>query len=314
LVLGKAVHGRDTQEAVSIAGDHLAPHLHSEHLCRDSSSSQSSGTTRPSVAMEAVDIGGWSVAVEPTLLALASQRCCIQPFRRPPSSQGPSFTIRRVERLPESAQRVSLPEPGLGEYALREDALLARIREDPFAAEAALRVAFHAVTLRQGGILVHASGIAFGAECVVAVGASGAGKTTLARQCRTASARSMSDEIIALYPGDIACGTPFRSDQTIIVDAIKARAIALLALKHANSELLEPISGPDVASLVVSQAYRFAQGELSPSALLQRVAAIVESMDAYRLSFRADPAVGPFLRQWMSRREQRTERAGTAVA
>jgi hypothetical protein len=249
--------------------------------------------------MEVLEIAGWNVAIDTDLLELAAGRCQLHPFRASNPSL-PRLTLRTTSTMPADALVVALPDRARGEYAAHGDDLWARIDRDPYAAEVALRLAFHTVTLRQGGVLVHAAGIAFRDRAVVAVGASGAGKTTLARLSHEyGGARLMSDEIVALFPDGSVVATPFRSDQSLPIEAKRVRGVGVLALAHGASEIVEPTSGPSAASLIVSQAYRFRERDLTQGELLARVAGIVESMGSFRLTFRNHPEAGAYLRDWV---------------
>jgi hypothetical protein len=253
--------------------------------------------------MRWLDIGGWKVAVDEEIAALAAPRCSLERFWSE-SAQTSQFAVRRLTRLPEGARAISHPDPALGAYAVTADGVTARIVDDPIAAEGALRAAFHAVTLRQGGLLFHSSAVAFGDVAVVGVGASGAGKTTLARLCCAhGGAKLMSDEIVALYPDGGVRATPFRSDQALEVECVLARGAGLFALRHAGGEQIAPLEIPDAVALLVSQAYRFAPDEMTRAEMLQRAGRIVESIGPFRLSFRPHPAVGPFMRDWVARRD-----------
>jgi hypothetical protein len=250
--------------------------------------------------MRWLDIAGQKVAVDDEIARLAAPRCSLEAFWTEPDDV-PRFSVRRVVKLPEGVARVRHPEPGLGEYADEGDTLWASIDSDPYAAEIALRLAFHAVTLRQGGVLIHGAGIAFQDRSVVAVGPSGAGKTTLARLAWAhGGARLMSDEIVALFPDGRVRATPFRSDQSLPIELLSARGVGLMALAKGNEEEIRPLSGPAAVSLLASQAFRFKEREMTQVEHLDRLARIIESMGAFELTFRNHPAVGAHLRDWVA--------------
>ncbi len=79
-----------------------------------------------------------------------------------------------------------------------------------FGINALLRVVVALTLLKEGGLLLHSSGVRVGRGAYVFPGRSGAGKSTLAR--RFASTDILSDEVVAvrLHRGRVeACGTPF---------------------------------------------------------------------------------------------------------
>jgi hypothetical protein len=98
-----------------------------------------------------------------------------------------------------------------GRVAYRGDG---RCEMSPFALDCMLRVIFATLLPRAGGMLIHGCGLRHAAIGVVFPGASGAGKTTLARKAPDAD-DVLSDEIVAvrqLDDGWRVFGTPFWGD------------------------------------------------------------------------------------------------------
>ncbi|MFZ5468728.1 MAG: potassium transporter TrkH [Myxococcota bacterium] len=189
-----------------------------------------------------------------------------------------------------------------GFYTLQGDELLCQIPDDPFAAESVLRIAYHVATVRAGGLLVHASAIAFDKCAVAAVGPSGAGKSTLANLCASAEGKGklLTDEIVQLFPEGLCAGTPFRSNHENVGSPGLYRLTSLLLLEKGSQERIDPVASHRGMPALLSQVFRSEALELSNAEVLRRLADTVEASGLHRLTFRNDAAVGPFLRQWVA--------------
>lgn len=168
--------------------------------------------------------------------------------------------------------------------------------EDGFAALAAVRLAFHLAVVRRGGLMIHASGVAFADRAVLACGPSGAGKSTLARLLVEAGGRLLSDEILAVFPDGEVFGTPFRSDYEHPGSPDRAQLALILTLAHAPSERLDPISPVELMQTLASQAFRPEGGELSLPEVFARLASAVAPRPTARFSFRPVPQAAELIR------------------
>lgn len=229
---------------------------------------------------------------------LAAPRCLLGPFAACPST----FDELRIEPAGEFAG-AELPIDGLesrlGSYRVEGDRILVRIIDDPLAAEAALRILWHVAIARQGGVLVHASGVLFGEEGVVALGPSGAGKSTFAALCTAAGGRLMSDEIIALYPDGSAHGTPFRSDNPAPGCPDRVRLRSLFLLEKGGEERLSPVEPSEAIAALLSQCFRSNDGELSGAETMKRLAPLIDDPGVHRLRFRKHLDAGRFVKEWL---------------
>jgi hypothetical protein len=246
--------------------------------------------------MPRLQIGEWSVEVERELLALASARCSLAPFLVEAAS--PQLFLQRGA-IPAGGGRPLNPRRPEGPRLLIQGPVLhVEPPQDALGAELALRAAFHLATVSQGGVLLHASGVAFGGKALVAVGPSGAGKSTFARLARRAGGELLSDEVLSLLPDGRVLGTPFRSDPDMPGTAREARLAGLFALVHAPAESLEPLAPASVVPLLLAQAFRAPSDGLTQAGLLQRVGALASQFPAWRFSFRNHPEAGGYLRRW----------------
>ncbi len=238
---------------------------------------------------------GFVLEVDGGLLALASSRVFSRSFEIPRSQSPRLRVVRRREESPLPTPMSSSVFEG-GSYRLSDGLLEFVIPENPFAAEAALRIAWHAATLETGGLLLHASGVSFGGVAVVAPGQSGDGKSTLATLCvRHTSAQLLSDEIIQVFPDGMCAGTPFRSNCPIPGAPCQSRVGLLVKLAKGAEERLEPIAPTEAFTWLMQATYESEPGGLSPGEKARRVMQLLSVVMPRRLTFRNDPVVGTFL-------------------
>jgi hypothetical protein len=253
--------------------------------------------------MASLRLGDWTLEVEPTLLLLAAPRCDVERFQV--SSQAsraePSLRLERVREVA-AGHLLNSRYPALGSYQVEGATIRLACSESVMAAELGLRAAFQLATVRQGGVLLHSSGVVFAGRAVVAVGPSGAGKSTFARWMRQAGGEVLSDEVLALLPDGRVLATPFRSDADMLGTAREAPLGGLFALVHAPSESLAPLAPAAVVPLLLAQSFRAPADGLTQAELLQRVAGLASHFPAYRFSFRNHPEAGRYLRHWCESR------------
>jgi hypothetical protein len=250
--------------------------------------------------MAVLRVGQWAAEIDDNLLQLAGSCCYLDRFRIGEGAPGARLRVRRVESLPASvATALDGLSADAGSYAVEGNTILVRIPPSPASAEASLRAVFQVATLRQGGLLVHGSGVAFDGKSVIAIGESGAGKSTLARLCLAAGGRLLSDETIGLYPDGAARGSPFFSDPDMASQLDRSPLAAILVLEKGGSEQIAPIEARKATAEILSQAYRPPAGEASQAELLARATALALNPGIHRLTFRNDPAAGAFVKRWI---------------
>lgn len=187
-----------------------------------------------------------------------------------------------------------------GSYAIEGDTILAHIPDDPYAAEAVLRIAYQHAIGRQGGFLIHASGVCFDGVAFLATGPSGSGKSTLARLAVEAGGTLLSDEIIGVLPDGRICGTPFRSDLEIPGSPSVVRLGQVLLLEKAPSEALKEVPGAEAVAALLSQAFRPLPEGMTTAGLFKLLARLVESPGVKRLAFRKHAEAGKFVASMLS--------------
>lgn len=264
------------------------------------------------------------------LVERASFRCGFAPFH------SPATALAAVD-----LHRVTLTQ-GDGVFALRNDfgvdgrfridgrRVEVDVEDEGYAAIAAIRLATHVGVVRAGGVLLHASAVAFtqrvpeeppkgapetsseltvlatgpgGAAtntpelAVLATGPSGAGKSTLAKLLIGAGGRLLSDEIVALFPGGRVYGTPFRSNLESPGSAEAATLRLVVTLSHGQGEVLNPLPAASAMQMLTSQAFRPVGAELELVSVLQRMAAAVSGAQLREFTFRPVAAAADFLKE-----------------
>lgn len=253
--------------------------------------------------MRRLRFGDWSVGVDERLLTRAGERCTLAPFLS--SSEEAPRLVLQAGPVPEGQGAALDPRHPAGARFLIE---AGQVRVEPpreeLETELALRVGLQLATLRQGGLLLHAAGVAFGERGVVAIGPSGAGKSTFTRLCaRAAGAEVLSDEVLALYPEGRVEGSPFCSDLDLPSSRARARLAAVLLLHKGSEERLEEVAPQEALTAMLGQVFRPLPGEASPREVLQRLARIVEQTTLRRFVFRKHEAAAGFVRDWLDGRQ-----------
>lgn len=222
--------------------------------------------------------GTRQVEVDESLVALARPRLTLTPFQAPAEEerQRPA-PLQVVMGTASNGEPVPLGGEGAAR-ALRvhRHGTVFEVERpgDAFEAEAAIKLAFCAAVLDDGGLLLHASAAAFSGRAIVAVGRSGAGKSTLAGWCQTAGARILSDECVAVFPDGRVYGTPFSSDPSLGSEQRGAELAVMVTLRHAEVEHFEALSAARATSVILEQAYRPVPSWRSRTELLARAQAI----------------------------------------
>ncbi len=249
--------------------------------------------------MARLRFGQWACEVEDALLEAARPRCGFEPFL---TQESPRLRLRRLSDAGPGARPFQPEQPALGAFRVEEDGLVTDAPLALLPAELALRALFQLAILRQGGLCVHAAGVTFGPEAVVALGPSGAGKSTLARLCvRSGRAELLSDEVVALLPEGLVCGSPFRSEPDLSATCAEARLRALLLLEKGQAESLTPVRPAALVAPLLGQVFQggAAEGLSLGAGTLARLSGLMAPVASFRLTFRKDPAVAVFLDEWM---------------
>lgn len=243
------------------------------------------------------DCAGAVIRVEASLAEMSKPRVHLDAFAvTPPSGVAPALTIVRHASLPEDALVAEGPL-GRCRYYLDGTRLDVEVPDGMFPGELVLRLAWYKVATGRGAILVHAAGVTDGRRALVAAGKSGDGKSTLSRLSREGGLSLLTDEIVQLFPDGTAAGTPFRSDADNVGQPGRVPVVALVALRKAPHEALEPLAPLGAAQLVTSQSFDGAVFALPRTEVSRRVLAFLSNVRLGTLAFRKDVAVSAFVRR-----------------
>ena len=161
--------------------------------------------------------------------------------------------------------------------------------------ENVLRPLLAATLLRDGGLLVHSTG----AGGLLFPGASGDGKSTIARLALDAAVPVLSDDLNAVVrtvDGFALMPLPFSGDLRESELATESQPLrALVGLRKGDRESLAPLSLAAATALLVSAAPYVNQDEGAATLLLDRAAAVASGLPRATLTFRRDGDVWPIL-------------------
>jgi hypothetical protein len=249
--------------------------------------------------MRRLRFGDWSVGVDEGLLTRAGGRCTLAPFLAGPESE-PRLVLQGGTVPVSQGAPLDPRHPSGPRFLVEGDVVRVEPPQAELDTELALRVGMQLATLRQGGLLLHAAGVAFQGRGVVALGPSGAGKSTFTRLCmQAAGAEVLSDEVVALYPEGRVEGSPFCSELDLPSSLARARLVAVLLLQKGPEERMEEVSAQEAITALMGQVFRPLPGEASPGDVLQRLARIIEPVVLRRFVFRKDEAAAGFVREWL---------------
>jgi hypothetical protein len=180
-----------------------------------------------------------------------------------------------------------------GEVVVAPDSLYARECHYPLAYPLDELIFLHRI-VREGGLLVHACGVAREGAGLVFTGPSGAGKTTIARLMRRhARARVLSDDRVVLRdaPGGVDVhGTPWHGDAPLS-EARAERLVAVHAIYQSRVLVAEPLAGAAAATALLGNAFVPTHEPVGAACALDFAARLVERVPVIRLGFPKDERV-----------------------
>lgn len=242
--------------------------------------------------------GPFKAEVDDSVLALAGNRCLHRSFL---TEGAADFHLKRVSAHPPGARPLKAQHSSDGCVALNGNTLEAHVPDTMYPAELALRVLYQVALARAGAVLCHSAGIAIRDQAVVALGLSGAGKTTFSTLAvEHGGARLLSDEICALFPDGRVYGTPFRSDGRCTPTPEVAQLKSILVLRKEPVERIEPVDTSTVLPELLTQTYRpFVAEELTAVEAFGRLSATAANVGVRAFSFRKHPDAGRFIADWV---------------
>lgn len=146
---------------------------------------------------------------------------------------------------------------------------------------------------RQGGAVVHASGVALDGRAVLFCGASGAGKSTLAGLWQAAGTRVLSDDRLVLRRarggGSLAFGTPWHGSGRL-ASPLGLPLGALFFLRQATRDRARRLAPAAALTRLVACTFPPLWEAVGLARLLDTAARVVTQVPCYELAFRRDPS------------------------
>jgi hypothetical protein len=159
-----------------------------------------------------------------------------------------------------------------------------------YSIDAALRI-FHTVVLaKRGGFLLHAASAIRDGKAFLFAGASGAGKTTIARLA-PADVTLLTDEVSYVTTnanGYAAYGTPFAGELAKSGENVSAPITALYLLAHGPANRIESVRPAESVRAVLANILFFAEDEELIYSIFRSACQLVERIPVYRLTFVPD--------------------------
>jgi hypothetical protein len=155
-----------------------------------------------------------------------------------------------------------------------------------------VRVIYALLAFRAGGLLFHAAGIVRDGRGYLFCGASGSGKTTVARL--SPADQVLNDDLVILLPEHehwIVHATPFWNPSQVRPDGnLHAPVAALLRLVQAPTVALEPMGVGQALAEAIANVPVLPANPAFGLALLLRGQQLLRTIPAYRLHFLPDPS------------------------
>jgi hypothetical protein len=190
--------------------------------------------------------------------------------------------------------RIERREPGFAAVWTSED------EGDEFIAviENVLRPLVAHRALSTGGMLLHSSGIVIDGRCLLFVGHSGAGKSTIAGLALDRGHKVLSDDMNCLLPGNEGWTSyvmPFAGDHQGKAERTEFPVAAIFRLEKGPENSIEPLSEASCFSLLLSSA-PFVNTDPHQVDLLERtIRNLVDSLSRWHLTFKKDSSVWPII-------------------
>jgi len=167
----------------------------------------------------------------------------------------------------------------------------------PYSIDSVLRIVHTLIQARAGGFLLHAASVIRNGRALLFCGASGAGKTTLAKLA-PADSTLLTDEISYIRPeGDSyrACGTPFAGELARLGENATAPIARLFFLAKGPENRIEAVDASDALRRLLRNILFFADDSDLIQSVFRSAWGFLGRVPAARLTFYPDKRVWDLL-------------------
>ena len=168
-----------------------------------------------------------------------------------------------------------------------------RMVPSPYSLDSVIRILHTLILPEQGGMLMHASSVAWGGRAFVFTGVSGAGKTTISRLC-PADAHILTDEMSFIRPRDgayVAHGTPFSGELGRPGENLSAPLAGVFLLAQGPHNRIDPLSPTEAVRALMANILFFAHDDALTARVFDNAIALAAAVPVRRLTFVPDARV-----------------------
>ena len=169
---------------------------------------------------------------------------------------------------------------------------------NPYAIDTVLRITHSLVLAGQRGFLLHAASAVRDGRAFLFAGASGAGKTTIARLAPE-DAKVLTDEVsyVRKQEGSYsAFGTPFAGELSKVGENMRAPISALYLLAKGSRNRIEPVARAEAGRALLANILFFAEDAEFVRLVFESACDFVSQVPVYRLTFAPNPEVWEMIR------------------